>query len=160
VTGPCLPLIEPEFLGLVTGVDVSDTASVEALILVTSGLIGEELGGCVDPTTASMKLRVVAAQYTAYVMSSGSGTSGPAAIRAEQVGDYRVEYQRAQSDQFDLQVLRDMLASMHGGSAYSVSTLSDVNESSSPHVDYWDPSYQAVLDGKRGLGFPDGELSL
>lgn len=120
----CLPLITPEFLHTVTGVDVSDTASVEALILITSTLIGEELGGCVDPETATMKLRVVCAQYTAYSMSPRG--SGPAAVRAEQVGDYRVEYQaQGNSDMFDLQVLRDMLSSMHGGSAYSVSTLSD-----------------------------------
>jgi hypothetical protein len=155
----CLPLITPDFLHTVTGVDVSDTAAVEELIVITSTLIGEELGGCVDPETATMKLRVVCAQYTAYVMTSGAGGSS-AALRAEQIGDYRVEYQNSSSDQFDLQVLRDMLASMHGGSAYSVSTLGETKESGTPHFDYWDPSYMAVVDGKRGHGFPDGELSL
>ena len=120
----CQPLITKDFLHSVTGADISDGTAVDALIVIVSTLIGEELGGCVAPASASMKLRVVCAQYTAYCMTPRG--AGPSAVRAEQVGDYRVEYQTSGGgDAFDLQVLRDMLASMHAGSTYTVNTLAD-----------------------------------
>jgi len=121
----CLPLIDVEFLKLTTGADVSDRASTEALIGIVSSLIGEEFGGCVDPADASMRLKVICAEYTSFVMGTGSG--GPATgLRAEQIGDYRVEYQSSnKADSFDLQVLRGMLASIHGPSAYTLTTMND-----------------------------------
>lgn len=149
----CSPLIDAAFLQTVTGVDVSNSTTVDDLIVIVSSLIGEELGGCVAPETASMKLRVVCAQYTAYVMNNGS-TGGAAPLRAEQIGDYRVEYQRTSEDRFDLQVLRDMLATMNSGSAYSVSTLGDTVQGYIPRVDYWDPNYIDTVDGKRTVGYP------
>lgn len=160
----CLPLITPEFLHTVTGVDISDTATVESLIIITSTLIGEELGGCVDPDTASMKLRVVCAEYTAYCMTSGAG--GGTDLRAEQIGDYRVEYQSSnKNDSFDLQVLREMLQSMHGASTYTVTTTDVKANSGVPFFDSFDPGWDEVAEGERiGIAGPmygsDGSLGL
>lgn len=134
----CLPLITAAFLKTVTKVDVTDTEEADSLITIVSTLIGEELGGCVVPSAASMKLRVVCAEYTAFCMGSGAG--GGSDLRAEQIGDYRVEYQSSdRGDAFDLQVLRDMLASMHGASTYTVSTVDTRTDQTSHYVEYFDP---------------------
>jgi hypothetical protein len=135
----CQPLITPEFLHTVTGVDVSDPTAAEAIITIASTLIGEELGACVDPASASMKIRMVCAQYTAFCMGDSGGAS-PSGIRAEQVGDYRIEYQSNGDDRFNLQVLRDMLASMYGGSSYSVGTLEKRRESLMPQYEWFNHS--------------------
>ena len=55
------------------------------------------------------------------------------ALRAEQIGDYRVEYQGNRTSESDLQVLRDMLSAMYGGSTYSVNTLVEKQESLAVH---------------------------
>lgn len=133
----CLPLITAAFLQTVTKVDVADTSEVDSLIVIVSTLIGEELGGCVVPAQASMKLRVVCAEYTAFCMTNGAG--GGAELRAEQMGDYRVEYQISGRDAFDLQVLRDMLASMYGASTYTVSTVDTRTDQTYHYVEYFDP---------------------
>ena len=162
----CDPLITPEFLHLTTGADITDEASVEALIVIVSTLIGEELGACVVPADADMRLRIVCAQYTSYVMSSGSGGGGPAGnLRAEQIGDYRVEYQSSnKGDAFDLQVLRDMLASMYGASTYTVSTTDEVVVSGLPYFQSYTPGWDEVEDGERdGIAAPfygDGGVGL
>jgi hypothetical protein len=158
----CQPLITPEFLNAMTGADVSDTARTEWVISTVSTLIGEELGGCVDPTSATMKLRVVCAQYCSYVMSSGSGSGASGNLRAEQIGDYRVEYQSSnKNDSFDLSVLRELLQSMHGGSTYTVTTMDTRTESSVHYFDSFDPGYDEVEDGEReGILGDDDDLFL
>ena len=90
---------------------------------------------------------MVCAQYVSFVMGSGSGGAA-GGVRAEQIGDYRIEYQRSNSDSFDLQTLRDMLNSMHGDSAYTVTTLDERRSSSIPSFDSFDPDYDEVLEGE------------
>jgi hypothetical protein len=154
----CQPLITPEFLAAMTGADVSDAARTEWVIVTVSTLIGEELGGCVDPTTSTMKLRVVCAQYCAYVMQSGSGSGAAGNLRAEQIGDYRVEYQSSnKNDSFDLSVLRELLQSMHGESAYTITTIEQRYESSTPYFDPFDPGFDEVEDGEMLGLFGDGD---
>lgn len=123
----CDPLISAAFLNIVTGADiVSDPARVDAVIIIVSTLIGEENGNvCIVPAAASMKLRVVCAQYTSYVLGSGTGTTVAERVRAEQIGDYRVEYQNRGDEQYDLQLLRDMLNAMYGQSTYTINTMAD-----------------------------------
>jgi hypothetical protein len=128
----CEALVDTTFVKTVTGVDVSDTDRVESLIVIASTLIGEEFGACVDPDEASMRLRTVCANYVAYMMTSGAGGAA-GALRAEQIGDYRVEYQGNRTSESDLQVLRDMLSAMYGGSAYSVGTLVEKRETLAVH---------------------------
>lgn len=145
----CEALIDAEFLHLTTGADISDSVSVGALIVVVSTLIGEELGACVAPAAATMKLRLVCAQYTSFVMSSGPGTGQVGTLRAEQIGDYRVEYNSTSSDSFNLQVLRDMLKSMNGSTTYSVQTTGAKVASGLPYFDVFDPGWDEVEDGER-----------
>ena len=120
----CDPLIDAGYVATVTGADVSDSDRVEALIQITSNLVGEILGtGCVDPAEASTRLKVTVAQFVARGLAS---TPQQEAVRAEQIGDYRVEFVAGTTGNvgIDVDVLRKMLTPlMPGGKNYSVQTI-------------------------------------
>jgi len=121
----CEPIIDAEFLQTVTGADISDLARVDELISVVSDLCAEELLGpyrCVNPELAPMRLKVVVAEYVYFNMKASSTEQ---IVRAETVGDYRVEYQTKQTPGFDLTVLRQMLKPLRTR-YYTMRTMDDL----------------------------------
>jgi hypothetical protein len=130
----CEPIIDATFLQTVTGADISDTARVDELISVVSDLCAEELLGpnrCVNPELAPMRLKVVVAEYVYFNMKASSTEQ---IVRAETVGDYRVEYQTKQIPGFDLNVLRAMLKPLRIR-YYTLRTMDDLTNE--PYVPFY-----------------------
>lgn len=130
----CEPIIDAEFVKTITGADISDLARVDDLISVTSDLVAEELLGpnlCVNPDLAPMRLKVIVAEFVAFNLVSRPNDQ---VVKAETVGDYRVEYQSSNTSGMDLERLRRMLKPLRVRS-YTVRTIDDLqSEGSHP---YW-----------------------
>lgn len=129
----CQPIIDANFLHMVTGVDISDIERIDNLISLVSDLIAAEMGGvCQDPDNCDIRVKVVCAQYVAHVLDASDDGSG--SIKAETIGDYRVEYRPGASDGFDLPMLRRMLSPVLGR-AYSTTTWNVERSSYWPYDD-------------------------
>lgn len=118
----CEPIIDAEFVKTITGCDITDLSRVDDLISVTSDLVAEELLGpnmCVVPSAAPMRLKVIVAEYVGYNLVSRAADQ---VVRAETVGDYRVEYQSSNSSGMDLERLRRMLKPLRVRN-YTVKTM-------------------------------------
>jgi hypothetical protein len=116
----CPPLVDAQFVALVTGADTSDFSKVDALISLSSALIARELGvTCVDPDQADVRVKVVCAQFVGALLQEATHD---AMVRAETVGDYRVEYLANSVRGADLAYLRKLLGPIRGMN-YSVTTL-------------------------------------
>lgn len=105
----CEPIVDAVFVQKVTGVDISDLERVDELISITSDLCAEQLLGadrCIDPARAPMQLKVIVAEFVAYNLSTRPNDQ---VVKAETVGDYRVEYQASNTGGMDLQRLKEML---------------------------------------------------
>lgn len=121
----CEPLVDAVFVQTVTGVEIADLQRVDELISVTSDLVAEELIGpnaCINPQTVQMRLKLIVAQYVAYLLTTKSTDQ---TLKAETVGDYRVEYQTNVNSGFDLVKLRQMLSPLRIR-AYTVHTIDDL----------------------------------
>jgi hypothetical protein len=84
-------LVTPEYVEATTGADVSDTERVTFLIEEASALVMEWLGRTFDSTTAPTAVKQAVAILVAGALN-GSSPSSPEEVKAEQIGDYRVEY--------------------------------------------------------------------
>jgi hypothetical protein len=105
----CEPIIDAIFVQKVTGADISDLSRVDELISITSDLVAEEILGttrCFSPDLAPMQLKVIVAEFVAYNLTTKPNDQ---IVRAETVGDYRVEYQSSNSAGMDLDRLKRML---------------------------------------------------
>lgn len=105
----CEPIVDAVFVQKVTGVDISDLQRVDELISITSDLCAEQLLGpdrCIDPDRAPMQLKVIVAEFVAYNLSTRPNDQ---VVKAETVGDYRVEYQASNTAGMDLRRLKEML---------------------------------------------------
>ena len=121
----CEPIVDAMFVKTVTGVDISDLSRVDELISITSDLVAEELVGpmaCIDPATAQMRLKVIVAEFVAYNLTIRPNDQ---VVKAEAVGDYRVEYQTSNGSGMDLTRLRQMLKPLRNR-AYTVHTMDDL----------------------------------
>lgn len=121
----CEPIVDAVFVKTVTGVDISDLNRVDELISITSDLVAEELVGptaCIDPARAQMRLKVIVAEFVAYNLSIRPGDQ---IVKAESVGDYRVEFQTSNNSGMDLGRLRQMLKPLRNR-AYTVHTMDDL----------------------------------
>lgn len=121
----CEPIVDAMFVKTITGVDISDLNRVDELISVTSDLVAEELLGptaCIDPALAPMRLKVIVAEFVAYNLSTRPGDQ---VVKAEAVGDYRVEYQTSNTSGMDLERLKKMLKPLRTR-AYTVHTMDDL----------------------------------
>lgn len=105
----CEPIVDAAFVQKVTGADITDLYRVDELISITSDLVAEELLGpsrCISPDLAPMQLKVIVAEFVAYNLATRPNDQ---IVRAETVGDYRVEYQTSNTAGMDLQRLKQML---------------------------------------------------
>lgn len=121
----CEPLIDAVFVKTVTGADISDLSRVDELISITSDLVAEELVGptaCIDPTKAQMRLKVIVAEFVAYNLATRPGDQ---VVKAEAVGDYRVEYQTSNTAGMDLERLKRMLKPLRNR-AYTIHTIDEL----------------------------------
>jgi hypothetical protein len=127
------PLVDQPFVLNVTGVDIGTEAGGRGakLIEIVTGLVAEDLGFAADtdPTTVSMHVRVVAAQYVATMFVAGSSADPTSSVKAEQIDDYRVEYAvPGGGPSINLAALHDDLVTANSAGAsksYSVSTLGE-----------------------------------
>lgn len=105
-----LPLVTPEYVAAMTGADVTaDPARTALLIDEASQLVCEAIPRYYTPETAPAAVRQAVAILVASALESpagGGGTGGDAAIKSEQIGDYRVEYAGAGSYTSGLDVRR------------------------------------------------------
>lgn len=87
-------LVTPEYVAAVTGADISDTQRVELLIGEASRLVEEYLGMRFTADDAPTAVRQAVAILVAGALSGGGGApgGGDGDVKAEQIGDYRVEY--------------------------------------------------------------------
>lgn len=90
------PLVDPAFVQVVTGLDVTAYAErVDALIDIVSQLTAEYAGTVLDPEAVRMVVKIDLAEFIADTITSrpdGDDERAEQVVRAEQVGDYRVEY--------------------------------------------------------------------
>lgn len=116
------PLINASYVTLVGGrtfTDVEETR-VEGLITIASNLVRSAAKADYSSTTAPEFARLAVARLVLSAFDSGQDSDGN--VRAEQIGDYRVEYQRAASVQdMDLSIIDDLIKRI-GRRAYSVRT--------------------------------------
>jgi hypothetical protein len=121
----CEPIIDAQFVHTVTGCDISNLERVDDLISITSDLVAEELVGpqrCIIPDQAPMRLKVIVAEFVAFNLSINPNDQ---IVKAETVGDYRVEYQSSNTSGMDLQRLKAMLKPLRTR-AYTVRTIDDL----------------------------------
>jgi hypothetical protein len=121
----CEPIVDAVFVKTVTGCDITDLSRVDELISITSDLVAEELLGpvaCVNPALAPMRLKVIVAEFVAYNLSVRPNDQ---IVKAEAVGDYRVEYQTSNTSGMDLERLKRMLKPLRTRN-YTVQTIDDL----------------------------------
>jgi hypothetical protein len=121
----CEPIVDAAFVQMVTGADISDLKRVDELISVTSDLVAEELVGptaCINPELAQMRLKVIVAEFVAYNLTIRPNDQ---VVKAETIGDYRVEYQNSNGSGMDLGRLRMMLKPLRNR-AYTVHTIDEL----------------------------------
>lgn len=129
----CEPIIDAEFVKTVTGADISNLQRVDELISITSDLVAEELVGptaCINPELAPMRLKVVVAEFVAYNLTIRPGDQ---VVKAEAMGDYRVEYQTTSTSGMDLDRLKRMLKPLRVR-AYTVHTVDELQNDNRPVV--------------------------
>ena len=115
-------MIDPAFIATVTGVDTATDPRVFDLIGIAEGMMADVYGGTL-PATPTMTQRVTLAQFVAGALVA---TPDQAAIRSEQVGDYRVEYVGGKTvGGLSIDVLRRMLSASLGKN-YSTQTFDKV----------------------------------
>lgn len=133
----CPPLIDAAFVQQATGADISDLERVDTLISITSDMVSEELVGnysCIDPDQAPMRLKIVVAEFVAQNLVTRPTDQ---VVKAETVGDYRVEYAQPFKSGLDLQTLHKMLAPFRRR-YYTVQTMPDLTNS-------WDERVYATV---------------
>jgi hypothetical protein len=117
--------VTADYVAAVTGADIADATRVGILIDAATKVVSQDArqpawltAGASVPEPA----RIAAAQLVAYALAgAGAGVAGP--IRAEQIGDYRVEFaQGAISFGMDPARVRDLYAAWRLGAYQTVTT--------------------------------------
>lgn len=86
-------LVTPEYVADTTGADVtSNPERVDFLIIEASSLVMEYLERSFTPENAPTAVRQAVAILVHGALESGSGQSSGVDVKAEQIGDYRVEF--------------------------------------------------------------------
>lgn len=111
-------LVDTAYVQTVHGATITDTTRCTALIGITSDIVREYCGTDWSSTTAPAQIKLVTAQLVSDAISKAPADS--AAVRAEQIGDYRVEYQRTSSINIDLDPYKPVL-DQYRRTAYSIS---------------------------------------
>lgn len=104
------PLVNADYVALIGDRTFTDTevTKVNALIPIASNLVRQRLKYDVSATTAPENARVAVARLCLSVVDGGA--SGDANVRAEQIGDYRIEFQRGSTFQvMDMELVEDLL---------------------------------------------------
>ena len=120
-------LVDADYVAFSTGADVStDPDRVDFLIEVASGLVCERCSVAWTDATAPVSVKQAVARLVSQALAIGSDSTGstgamPPGIKAEQIGDYRVEFASA-AVAMDMRSVDDLLRQWIRGSAYSIKT--------------------------------------
>lgn len=114
-------LVTPGYVAAVTGADISDDARVALLIDEASALVMEHLSREYTAETAPVAVRQAVAILVAGALGGDSESDG---VKAEQIGDYRVEFAGGRfTSGLDIRRVEYLLAPLRlAGSARSVRT--------------------------------------
>lgn len=144
-------LVTAEYVGLLTGVDVNtDADRTDFLITEASALVQERCGTtwttATVPTVVKQAIAILVAQ--ALLAAVGEGDGGgvvPPNLRAEQIGDYRVEFDpRAPLPGMDIAAVAHLLAPWMARSVYSVQTpVAQDGETVTLVEDQWPPEWSS-----------------
>lgn len=93
-------LVTPAYVHNLTGVDVTDVSRVSFLITQASGLVMEYTGRTWTDADAPTSVQVAVSYLVADSLTDDPTT--PPWMRAEQIGDYRAEYQDGSSMGMDV----------------------------------------------------------
>lgn len=114
------PLINAAYITLIDGRTFTGAESprVDGLISIASNLVRSAAKADYSSTTAPEFARLAVARLVLSALDSGA--EGERDLRAEQIGDYRVEFQRAPAVQdMDLSIIDDLIKRI-GRRSYSV----------------------------------------
>lgn len=109
------PLINTAYVALIGNRTLTDaeTTAANALIPIASNLVRSELKRDLSSTTAPEKARLAVARLVLSVLDGGSDGD----VRAEQIADYRIEYQRSPAVYvMDVAIVADLLRGIKAGS--------------------------------------------
>jgi hypothetical protein len=84
-------LIDVAYVEVIAGREFEDSDRVEALIDIASDLVREEVGVAYTAETAPSKAKQAVCQL---VLSALNAPEGDGEVKAEQIGEYRVEFAR------------------------------------------------------------------
>lgn len=100
-------LIDTTFLEVVYGETITDTSRAEVLIEIASGVVLEYCNATWTASTAPMSVQLVVAQMTCDALAAVPADT--ATVKAEQIGDYRVEFARTSTLAIDVDRYRSTL---------------------------------------------------
>lgn len=110
-------LIDVTYVEVISGRSYDDTDRVEALIEIASDLVREEVGVAYTDEDAPSKAKQA---VCALVLSALNAPEGAGEVKAEQIGEYRVEFAR-QGGVMDIASVSHLLEGLYVRS-YSVRT--------------------------------------
>ncbi len=111
-------LVTVAFVEMIYGADIDETRAA-ALITTASSIVREYCGASWDSSTVPTRVTLVVAQMVGNAFANTPADA--AAVKAEQIGDYRVEYSRADSLAISTKPFEDVLDD-YRTRAYSIST--------------------------------------
>lgn len=111
-------LVTPEYVAASTGADVSDEERTNFLIGEASSLVMDYLGKTYTPENAPTAVKQAVSIMVADVLEDDGEGGGGGDVKAEQVGDYRVEFANAgkYTAGLDIRQVEYLLAMVDGGS--------------------------------------------
>lgn len=109
-------LVTVAFVEVVYGADVDETRCA-TLITLASDIVREYCGTTWDDTTVPAQIKLAVAQMVGDAFSNTPADE--ASVKAEQIGDYRVEYARASMLSMSTGPYKDVL-DKYRRSAYSI----------------------------------------
>jgi hypothetical protein len=107
------PLVSADYVALIGDrtFTTDEVTRATNLIPIASNLVRQRIKRDVSSTTAPENAKLAVARLVLSVFDSGA--SGDGNLRAEQIGDYRVEFQRAPAVQImDMDIVEDLLKSI------------------------------------------------
>jgi hypothetical protein len=137
-------IITPEYVAAVTGADVSDTPRVELLIGEATSLVEEWLDRTFDDDMPAAVRQAIAILVAGALTDGNPGSEGD--VKAEQIGDYRVEYAGigTYSPGLDIRRVIYLLTPCRGGGPRAVRT--DVPfDGKTPEYDAWPDALTATV---------------
>lgn len=105
------PLVNAAYVALIGNRTLTSDETTRAtnLIPIASNLVRTALKRDVSSTDAPEAAKIAVARLVLSVLDSGP--DGEANLRAEQIGDYRAEFQRAEPVQLmDMSIIRDLMS--------------------------------------------------